>query len=84
MMMAVRTPCIAICQVDRARSICIGCGRTLAEIAAWGSASESWRDSVMAMLPARMRAQSSSLPHSGGDDVAAVPVANDFPGQTKI
>lgn len=29
------SPCVGVCTADRARSICIGCLRTLKEIGAW-------------------------------------------------
>jgi predicted Fe-S protein YdhL (DUF1289 family) len=31
----VTSPCISVCAVDRARSICVGCLRTLQEIGQW-------------------------------------------------
>jgi predicted Fe-S protein YdhL (DUF1289 family) len=34
------SPCNKICQIHPERGWCIGCGRTLAEIAAWGGASD--------------------------------------------
>ena len=34
--------------------ICIGCGRTLGEIARWGSLSEPERLAIMKILPARL------------------------------
>ncbi|WP_427026007.1 DUF1289 domain-containing protein [Aureimonas ureilytica] len=34
---------------------CVGCGRTLGEIAGWGSLSEAERLAVMEGLPARMK-----------------------------
>ncbi len=36
--------------------LCIGCGRTLAEIAAWGGMSEAERKAIMAELPKRLAA----------------------------
>jgi predicted Fe-S protein YdhL (DUF1289 family) len=39
--------------MDPATDLCVGCGRTLAEIARWGSMSETERDAVMAALPER-------------------------------
>lgn len=50
----VSTPCIKVCIVDGKRGLCIGCGRTLAEIAAWGSLEEERRRAIMADLPARL------------------------------
>jgi predicted Fe-S protein YdhL (DUF1289 family) len=34
----------------------VGCGRTLAEIAAWGGMDETRRRAIMAELPARLAA----------------------------
>jgi uncharacterized protein len=49
------SPCLNICVLDAART-CIGCGRTLDEIARWGrmSAAEQWQ--VIARLE-RVRQQ---------------------------
>ena len=33
----VSSPCISVCQMDSLDGICVGCYRTRAEIAAWGS-----------------------------------------------
>lgn len=48
------TPCLKVCAVSGESGLCIGCGRTLREIAAWGSLSELERLAIMAALPARM------------------------------
>ncbi len=50
------TPCIKVCAVSGQLGLCIGCGRTLAEIAAWGRLSEAERLAIMAQLPARLEA----------------------------
>ncbi|MDF2384622.1 DUF1289 domain-containing protein [Nostoc ellipsosporum NOK] len=50
----VESPCVSICVMDAATGWCIGCGRTLAEIAGWGETDQADRDAVMAELPARM------------------------------
>lgn len=50
----IETPCVKICQINAARRICEGCGRTLAEIGGWLSMSAADRRRVMAKLPARM------------------------------
>lgn len=47
------TPCIKVCQMDPVRGVCIGCCRTLDEIARWGSMSDAERKAVMDALPAR-------------------------------
>jgi predicted Fe-S protein YdhL (DUF1289 family) len=51
---AVETPCVNLCLLDPATGTCLGCGRTLAEIASWASMSDAERRSVMAALPGRM------------------------------
>lgn len=50
----VESPCFSLCVMDDATGWCLGCGRTLDEIAGWGEATPERRDAVMAELPARM------------------------------
>jgi predicted Fe-S protein YdhL (DUF1289 family) len=50
----IETPCQRICVVDGMTSACIGCGRTLAEIAQWTKFTPAQRRAIMAELPARM------------------------------
>ncbi|MDP4025114.1 DUF1289 domain-containing protein [Methylobacterium sp. NEAU 140] len=50
------SPCTKVCVLDDAVGLCRGCGRTRAEIAAWGSMTEAARRAVMAGLEARLRA----------------------------
>jgi hypothetical protein len=40
--------------MDPRTNLCFGCGRTLAEIARWGSMTSEERLAAMAQLPARM------------------------------
>lgn len=54
--MAVSTPCINVCVLDDRFGLCLGCGRTRAEIAAWGGLSEPERQMVMGALAERLRA----------------------------
>lgn len=49
----IRTPCIKVCFVDDATGLCLGCFRTMEEIAAWATYPETERDRLMATLPAR-------------------------------
>ncbi len=49
-----KSPCVKTCRIDDASSYCVGCGRTLAEIAAWGSLSEAARREVMGRLESRL------------------------------
>ena len=48
------TPCVQICVVDSRSGLCIGCGRTVSEIANWGGLDEASRLTIMAGLPARL------------------------------
>ena len=50
----VRSPCTNICRIHAATGWCIGCGRTLDEIARWGATSDADRDTVIAELPTRL------------------------------
>lgn len=49
------TPCVDICKISPANGLCEGCGRTIAEIAAWASLSPLERRRIMDELPARRR-----------------------------
>ncbi|QTN19279.1 DUF1289 domain-containing protein [Brevundimonas sp. AJA228-03] len=49
----VATPCIKVCVVDGASSLCLGCYRTLSEIAGWSRLSDDERAVIMSELPAR-------------------------------
>jgi predicted Fe-S protein YdhL (DUF1289 family) len=52
--MSKETPCVAVCIIDPASKLCLGCGRSLPEIARWGRMSSDERLDVMALLPDRM------------------------------
>jgi predicted Fe-S protein YdhL (DUF1289 family) len=49
------TPCIDVCQIDRASGLCLGCGRTILEISSWASMSSAERRRIMDELAARKR-----------------------------
>jgi uncharacterized protein len=49
-----RTPCVKVCVVDGQSGTCLGCGRTLGEIAQWARFSDKEREQVMDLLPARI------------------------------
>ncbi|AZM96859.1 DUF1289 domain-containing protein [Vreelandella venusta] len=44
------SPCIQVCNIDPASSLCQGCGRTLDEIACWGSMTEAEKTPVWERL----------------------------------
>ena len=46
------SPCAGHCRLDRASNICVGCGRRLAEIAAWRRYSETEKICIMQRLNA--------------------------------
>lgn len=48
-----RSPCINICQIDPKSRLCIGCYRSLDEIAAWSRLTDQERELIMARLPER-------------------------------
>ncbi|MEP7061786.1 MAG: DUF1289 domain-containing protein [Betaproteobacteria bacterium] len=50
----VRSPCISVCVLDASGAICVGCGRTLHEIATWVDMSAAQKRAVVALLPARL------------------------------
>jgi predicted Fe-S protein YdhL (DUF1289 family) len=51
--MSISSPCTKVCTIDSRSGLCRGCGRTLDEIAQWGSLSETERRRIMAELPHR-------------------------------
>lgn len=55
------SPCINICQIDRKSGLCLGCYRTLDEIAMWSSLKDKDRRAIMDELDARR----STLPETG-------------------
>lgn len=50
----VASPCNAVCTINPAYRACIGCGRTLAEIAEWGRATPDRQRAILALLPERL------------------------------
>jgi len=49
----IQTPCIKVCVMEA--GLCTGCGRTLDEIARWGSMSDAERATIMRELPSRSK-----------------------------
>ena len=50
---SVVTPCVKVCVVDGESGLCLGCYRTLAEVAGWARFSDDERVALMADLPSR-------------------------------
>ena len=61
----ISTPCVKVCVIDPRSALCVGCGRTVAEIAAWTAMSEAERGVVMAGLGDRL-ARARSRASRGG------------------
>lgn len=49
-----QSPCVRNCCLDE-QDVCLGCGRTLAEIRAWSSLSERERQQVLTVCEERKR-----------------------------
>ena len=49
-MPTISTPCVSVCVLDAAGRLCLGCHRSVEEIAAWGMMNEDERRAVMARL----------------------------------
>ena len=49
----IATPCVKVCIVDGESGLCLGCYRTLGEVARWSSLSERERGVLMDELPTR-------------------------------
>ncbi len=49
-MTAVSSPCIGVCRLDN--DVCVGCGRTTAQITQWSQFTEAERRQIMRQLPA--------------------------------
>jgi predicted Fe-S protein YdhL (DUF1289 family) len=56
------SPCIKLCTLDATGSLCLGCGRTVAEISGWGRMDETGKQAVVARLAARVRPTRSGRP----------------------
>jgi predicted Fe-S protein YdhL (DUF1289 family) len=50
---AIATPCIKVCVIDGESSLCLGCYRSLPEVAGWQKLSDAERAAIMAELPTR-------------------------------
>ena len=47
------SPCVKVCRMDPGLGLCLGCRRTLDEIARWAQMSDAERERILAELPAR-------------------------------
>ncbi len=47
------TPCVNLCKLDKISGLCVGCGRTRAEIAGWKKMTEPEKLAIMGTLAER-------------------------------
>jgi len=52
---AIESPCTHVCVVHPMVKLCIGCGRSLDEIAHWIDFDDTERSLIMAQLPPRLK-----------------------------
>ena len=55
-MASIETPCMRVCAVHPTLQLCIGCGRSLDEIASWIALTDEERTRIMMQLPLRLAA----------------------------
>ena len=48
------SPCVKICLYEPGAGLCLGCGRSLDEIAGWAAMSSAERRRIMAVLAPRL------------------------------
>jgi predicted Fe-S protein YdhL (DUF1289 family) len=65
-MTAIETPCIKICTLDPRSGLCLGCGRSVDEIAGWSRLSGDERAKIMNVLRDRLEKldDNASIPHA--------------------
>ena len=51
--MNLESPCVKVCTLDPSTGLCVGCLRTIDEIAGWTAFSDAERSSIRAALPTR-------------------------------
>ncbi|HEX3943417.1 MAG TPA: DUF1289 domain-containing protein [Rhizomicrobium sp.] len=65
----IESPCIKVCTMDAASGLCIGCGRTLDEIARWSSFTHAERCAIMGALPERLAVAGFLHPQARHDEI---------------
>jgi hypothetical protein len=72
----VPSPCRNICQMHEPTGWCLGCGRTLDEIALWSVLDDDDKRAVWALLPERLSRLPSAGPSQHHGSGSADPLAN--------
>jgi uncharacterized protein len=58
----IASPCNKVCAMDAEQRYCLGCWRTLPEIAAWGSMADEEQRTVLKQLEQRRNISRSKMP----------------------
>ena len=56
----IESPCNKVCVVDPVAKLCVGCGRSLDEIARWIDLDAAERRRIMTLLPSRLETLSAA------------------------
>lgn len=62
----IETPCVKVCVIEPESGLCIGCGRSRAEIAGWLGFNSEQRHALMAELPSRLANLTRNKSRRGG------------------
>lgn len=62
----VPSPCVSVCRMDAERVLCIGCLRTISEIAGWSRADAASKRGVWHAIALRASAHADLLRATGG------------------
>jgi predicted Fe-S protein YdhL (DUF1289 family) len=62
----IASPCVKTCTLDPRSGRCLGCGRTVDEIARWSAMDTAERERIMADLPARLEAPQRTAERAAG------------------
>jgi hypothetical protein len=58
----VASPCNSVCRMDPANGLCLGCSRTLDEIAGWSRMADADKQRIIDQLPLRAPAPKEARP----------------------
>ncbi len=57
----IESPCTRVCTLDPVSGLCLGCGRTLAEITRWTQMSDAERELLVAELGRRLQGRRAAI-----------------------
>jgi predicted Fe-S protein YdhL (DUF1289 family) len=62
MVQNIPSPCISVCQMNPGTELCVGCWRTLDEIAGWSRASDANKHTIWARIAQRIEQSTGPTP----------------------